>query len=96
MNPPTTTDMPRSSTRLPNAYISPTLSGLESTFRPKPSPACETCPASLWFATKPALKCYCTRMHAIVWDLGNEDVMPILECDGRELALQALLDAASN
>ena len=68
-------------------YISPTLSMLEAKRRPQPSPACETCPASVWFTTSDQLKCFCSRMHLMVWD---DTVPPIMHCDGRELALMAL------
>ncbi len=74
----------------PPLYISPTLKNLDAKHRPEPSPACETCPASVWFSTNEVLKCFCSRMHLIVWD-GNEP--PILKCDGRELAILALLEA---
>ncbi len=70
-------------------YISPTLKNLDAKHRPEPSPACETCPASVWFTTSELLKCFCRQMHLIVWD-GKET--PILKCDGRELALLALAD----
>ena len=68
-------------------YISPILKGLASVHRPLPSPACETCPASMWFNTNDQLKCFCTRMHLMVWD---DTVPPIMACDGRELALLRL------
>lgn len=74
----------------PPLYISPTLKNLDPKHRPDPSPACETCPASVWFTTDELLKCFCGRMHLIVWD-GAE--APILKCDGRELAILALLQA---
>ena len=91
MNAPTTTEPtqptpPATSGQPP--YISPTLAKLEAKHRPNPSPACETCPASVWFTTSDQLKCYCTRMHLIVWD---QNEAPILSCDGRELALLALM-----
>ena len=35
-------------------YISPTLKNLDAKHRPEPSPACETCPASVWFSTDEA------------------------------------------
>jgi hypothetical protein len=73
-------------------YISPTLKDLDSRHRPQPSPACETCPASIWFTTSDQLKCFCSRMHLIVWD---QTVPPIMTCDGRELALLALQTAES-
>jgi hypothetical protein len=63
------------------------LNSLASVYRPSPSPACETCPASMWFNANDQLKCFCTPMHLIVWD---ETVAPIMTCDGRELALLQL------
>ena len=80
---------PESDNELP-LYISPTLKRLDANHRPSVSPACETCPASVWFTTSDQLKCFCSRMHLIVWD-GVET--PILKCDGRELAILALLEA---
>lgn len=71
-------------------YISPTLQNLSVKQRPQPSPACETCPASVWFNTNEQLKCFCSRMHLIVWD---DQVTPIMACDGRELALLAMQEA---
>lgn len=87
MHDPTTIDWTPDVSRLVSAqplYISPILNGLASEHRPLPSPACETCPASMWFNTNDQLKCFCTRMHLIVWD---DTVAPIMTCDGRELAL---------
>lgn len=90
MNDPITTQLtPASATRngtLP-AYISPVLQALAPRERPDPSPACETCPASLWFSSAEILQCYCSRMHLIVWE---RNTVPVLRCDGRELALHAL------
>jgi len=71
-------------------YISPILHEMDAKHQPNPSPACETCPASMWFSTKEVLKCFCTRMHVITWD-GEQP--PIMTCDGRELALLALKQA---
>ena len=70
-------------------YISPVILALPDSDRPAPSPACETCPAALWFKTKSHLKCFCSRMHSVVWETGME-APPILLCDGRELALLAM------
>ena len=78
-------DMPPASP----AYLSPVLRGLDPEHRPEPSPACETCPLSLWFAGEEMLSCYCQRMHTLVW---SSDRLPILRCDGRELALAALAE----
>jgi hypothetical protein len=74
----------------PPLYISPTLKNIDVQHRPEPSPACETCPASVWFSTSDQLKCYCSRMHLIVWEAQEP---PILKCDGRELAILALLES---
>lgn len=75
----------------PPVYISPVLRLLAASSRPHPSPACETCPASLWFSPKDQLKCYCTRMHVLTWDTtADEPPTPVMACDGRELALMAL------
>lgn len=68
-------------------HISPTLQRLKPEDRPNPSPACETCPASLWFKTEADLTCFCSRMHSIVW---NIEVAPIMMCDGREQALSQM------
>ncbi|WP_256672499.1 hypothetical protein [Pseudomonas sp. JG-B] len=70
-------------------FYSPILAQLPEARLPNPSPACETCPVSMWFATKEVLKCYCARMHTVVWDKDAAE-FPILQCDGRELALREL------
>lgn len=75
---------PPAANKLP-LYISPILQGVEKG-GPDPLVACASCPASMWFATT-QLKCFCSRMHSIVWDGGQE---PIVRCDGRELALMAI------
>lgn len=86
---PSTQDEPELASEQP-LYISPTLAALASNQRPSPSPACETCPASMWFKTSDQLKCFCSRMHLVVYD---DTVPPISHCDGRELALIALQEA---
>lgn len=65
-------------------HISPVIASLAPEARPSPSPACETCPLAMWYATKEALRCFCARTHGIVWTLEDP---PIMKCDGRELAL---------
>lgn len=92
----TTPNGPQMSERQISPYSSPVLQALEAKYRPQPSPACETCPLSMWFTTQTVLKCYCKQMHAVVWDLSNELVTPIMDCDGREIAIAALLDAANS
>jgi len=102
MNDPTTS-APRQATSKPAQsaslhgpiYTSPILQQLAPGSWPQPSPACETCPASVWFASKQVLKCFCTRMHVIVWDNTNKEP-PIMMCDGREIALTALLEQATS
>jgi hypothetical protein len=66
-------------------YISPTLEALPVNDRPKT--VCTTCPASMWFLRKNQKVCFCTRMHTIVHERGDE---VIDRCDGRELALLEL------
>ena len=73
----------------PPLYCSPVLAALEEKDRPDPSPACETCPVSMWFTTSRELKCFCARMNLIVWDRKSA-AAPIRQCDGRETALVAL------
>ena len=70
-------------------YASPVLINLHDESRPNPSPACETCPASMWHTTNELLKCFCTRMHVIAWQ-ANEP--PIMTCDGREAAIEEMLE----
>ena len=92
-----TTQEPASSVREmpggPPIYISPVLQKLHEDSRPKPSPACATCPASLWFISNEQLQCFCTRMHLIVW---NGVEKPVMKCDGRELAIVELLARAED
>lgn len=96
MNSPNTTDSTQEPSAEPSflpTYISPVLKMLDPQSRPRPSPACETCPASLWFSLKDQLKCFCTRMHVLTWDtLADDPPSPVLACDGRQLALMALAD----
>ena len=87
MSDPTTSDDLADSSESPKPYISPVLQKLGEDQRPAISPACETCPASLWFSTHGHLKCFCRQMHVIVWD-GEAD--PVMTCDGREMALLEL------
>lgn len=65
-------------------HVSPVIQSLAPEARPSPSPACETCPMAMWYATKEALRCFCARTHGVVWTLEDP---PIMKCDGRELAL---------
>ena len=65
-------------------HVSPVIQSLAPEARPSPSPACETCPMAMWYATKEELRCFCARTHGVVWTLEDP---PILKCDGRELAL---------
>ncbi len=65
--------------------LRPTLLMIHEDRRPKPSTVCEACPASLWFASVPDLKCYCRIMHVVTYDSGNPTALT--HCDG--LAMQA-------
>ena len=65
-------------------HVSPVIQSLAPEARPSPSPACETCPMAMWYATKEELRCFCARTHGVVWTLEDP---PIMKCDGRELAL---------
>ena len=73
---------------MPSKYSSPSLKTLDVKVRPINSPACATCPASLWFSTSEEVKCYCHQMHLIVWD---DKAAPVQNCDGRELAILKML-----
>lgn len=59
---------------------SPTVAALDLKRRPNPTPVCETCPHSMWFASAAHLKCYCRVMHVVTWN--SDDPVPILSCDG--------------
>lgn len=92
-NAPATTPAPEQtqtigSGPLPVDYRSPTLAALPVKERPKNTPACETCPISLWFMSSEALKCFCPRMHSVSW---QKSAPPIVRCDGRELAVMDLM-----
>lgn len=86
---PTSTPSGPSTAALP-IYRSPTLASLANDKLPNPSPACESCPMSIWFTTSHELKCYCSRMNALIWTASAD---AILTCDGRELALAQLAGA---
>ncbi len=83
MNAPTTIN-------LAPLYISPVFQRLVSP-RPDPLPACATCPASMWYVSShpdgQQLRCFCSRLHVTTWDPSLE---PILQCDGREVAMMAI------
>ena len=44
--------------------LSPTLSTLQMSRRPKEATACERCPNSVWFTSPTEVKCYCRVMSA--------------------------------
>lgn len=90
----TTTETPSNpgESTLPPLYHSPILGILPEAERPNPSPACETCPAAVWFKTNGLLKCFCTTMHLLVWDKGDKKSTPIMLCDGREQAIMRMLE----
>ncbi len=61
-------------------YQSPTVATLDAKRLPNPTPVCEACPHSMWFASATHLKCYCRAMHAVTWN--SEEPTPILSRDG--------------
>jgi hypothetical protein len=87
---PSETQSEPTSSSSPLLYISPVLQAIDPELRPTPSPACETCPASVWFTTTQELKCFCPRMHIIAWEKKEP---PIRLCDGREMAILEWLAA---
>lgn len=75
----------------PSPYSSPLLVSLPADFRPDPMPACGTCPAAMWRATRTRIECLCRTAGRISWD-GRQE--PTLFCDGREAAIARLADEA--
>jgi hypothetical protein len=47
----------------------------------------------MWYHSGPQLKCYCQRMHVLVWD---DQLPPISSCDGRELELLRMQSSLSS
>ena len=60
------------------------LAALPRERRPKPSTVCEICQASLWFASKEEVKCYCRVMHVVSWSTNEPNALT--HCDGIEIA----------
>jgi hypothetical protein len=60
--------------------VSPTLAALPLSRRPQPGTVCETCPNSVWFASKKAVKCYCRVLFLVTWS--SEEPNQITHCDG--------------
>jgi hypothetical protein len=60
--------------------VSPTLATLPLSRRPQPGTVCETCPNSVWFASKKAVKCYCRVLFLVTWS--SEEPNQIMHCDG--------------
>jgi hypothetical protein len=75
-------------------YESPTLRKLPENQRPNPSTVCERCPASVWFSSTVAVKCFCRVMHLITWSPQEPNAMT--ECDGEVMAREAREHAAEN
>lgn len=71
----------------PSPYVSPLIAQLPDEHRPKPLPACASCPASMWRATTSRVECLCRTAGKISWD-GRQE--PTLFCDGREAAIARL------
>ena len=60
--------------------LSPTLAALPLFRRPQPGTVCETCPNSVWFASKKEVKCYCRVLFLVTWS--SEEPNQITHCDG--------------
>ena len=75
-------------------YDSPTLKQLPQNRRPSPSTVCERCPASVWFISTVAVKCYCRVMHLMTWSPQEPNAMT--QCDGEVMAREAREHAAEN
>lgn len=50
-----------------------------------PDTACATCPKAMWYRTSKRLRAFCREIRTITWEDGENE--PILNCDGREAAL---------
>ena len=81
---PTPSTPTHSSGSLFPPYVSPTLLGIQQDRRPPNFTICQSCPASVWFASPQAVKCYCRIMHAEVWS--TEDPRVLEACDGQAMA----------
>ena len=65
--------------------IGPTLEATALDDRPRPMPACATCPQAMWYRTPKRLRAFCRELRLITWQ--DDEQEPVLECDGREAAL---------
>ena len=77
-------------------YTSPIIEILEEGSRPDQSTICQHCPDSIWFISSPnsaRLKCYCKAMNVITYDSQEQEIEPVIECDGQEKAIMAMLAA---
>ena len=64
----------------------PTLMAADPEERPRPPPACATCPKAMWYRTaKHGLRAFCRELRLLSWQVGDDD--PVTECDGREATL---------
>ena len=74
------------------SIISPTLLDLPLRKRPKEASACQLCPAAQWMYQDGILMCYCQKMNTMTYSEASEnDMKPILSCDGMYQALDELL-----
>ena len=72
--------------------LSPTLLALPSRRRPKEASACQYCPAAMWMFQNNILMCYCQKMSTMTYsETSEDDVKPILSCDGMYQALMEQL-----
>lgn len=53
----------------------------------RPATICTTCPVAMWYRSSARLRCFCREMRVVSWEDGDKD--PILQCDGREAALNS-------
>ncbi|GIU52527.1 hypothetical protein TUM4438_45490 [Shewanella sairae] len=67
-----------------NPNVSPTLEALEVSRRPQGVTVCETCPNSVWQASKDKVQCYCRVMYLVTWDSNDPETL-LTHCDGEFL-----------
>ena len=73
-------------------YFSNLLKNIDESNLPTPLPACASCPIAVWYSTPNEVRCYCPRMHMIVWDQA-EALQAVMACDAREVAIHEYLMA---
>lgn len=58
--------------------ISPVLESLSEYDRP--TGACTTCEAAVWFTGDTGLKCHCRAMQIATFDSEKDDIQQVLKC----------------